>query len=358
MVQIEFDFNQRLTIIQANLDDPFKEVIKLYIQKTFLNPDQVCFLTNGRMINPENKVEELMTSLNKSDKKMKVLVTSKEDDNKEPVLIKSKEVICPKCQEPCRIKIENYKIKLYDCINNHITENIELNKYQETQKIDISKIVCDICKKQKENTQENNFFICLNCKHNVCLLCRTIHNPNHNIIKYEQKNYICNKHNESYIKYCNDCKINLCFICEEKHKNDNIRKAHNIISLSNLIIDADEIKKKINEIKTNIESFKTKIKSIIQELTDLIKLIEIYYEINNDILKNYEIQKRNFYNLQNINEMSLNNQIFEEIKEINDNKNINNQILNIIYLYYKITLNKEKNNIFQSEILNQMKNYE
>ena len=78
------------------------------------------------MINPENKVEELMTSLNKSDKKMKVLVTSKEDDNKEPVLIKSKEVICPKCQEPCRIKIENYKIKLYDCINNHITEKYRI----------------------------------------------------------------------------------------------------------------------------------------------------------------------------------------------------------------------------------------
>ena len=46
MVQIEFDFNQRLTIIQANLDNPFKEVIKLYIQKTVLNPEQVCFLTN------------------------------------------------------------------------------------------------------------------------------------------------------------------------------------------------------------------------------------------------------------------------------------------------------------------------
>ena len=45
--------------------------------------------------------------------------------NKEGVFVKSKEIICPKCYEPCKIKIENYKIKLYDCVNNHIIDDIE-----------------------------------------------------------------------------------------------------------------------------------------------------------------------------------------------------------------------------------------
>ena len=56
---------------------------------------------------------------------MKILVYIKDSENKEQVIAKSKEIICPTCYKPCRIKIENYKIKLYDCINGHTKENID-----------------------------------------------------------------------------------------------------------------------------------------------------------------------------------------------------------------------------------------
>ena len=43
------------------------------------------------------------------------------------------------------INIKNYKINLQGCKNKHIFNNILLNKYEETQEIDLSKILCDIC---------------------------------------------------------------------------------------------------------------------------------------------------------------------------------------------------------------------
>ena len=40
---------------------------------------------------------------------MKVLVLLKEGERKKQVITKSKEIICPICQEPCELKMENYK---------------------------------------------------------------------------------------------------------------------------------------------------------------------------------------------------------------------------------------------------------
>ena len=52
MVQIEFDNNQMITVIQANLGDLFKDVINKYLGKTLISPDIVSFVSNGCIINP------------------------------------------------------------------------------------------------------------------------------------------------------------------------------------------------------------------------------------------------------------------------------------------------------------------
>jgi len=57
------------------------------------------------------------------------------------------------------------------------------------------------------------------------------------IINYNQKNFICEKHNETFIKYCNDCKINICKSCSNEHN------SHKIIYYCNIILDMKEIKK-------------------------------------------------------------------------------------------------------------------
>ena len=228
MVEIEFDFNQVMTNIQAKLDDPFQDAINKFMQKSLLDPGSVNFLANGKIINPNEPVESHMSNLNKENKKMRIIVTTveKDDPDKKEVLAKSKDIICPKCKEPCRIKTENYKIKLFECINGHITEDIKFIDFDNTQKINESEIICNNCKfKNKGNCPADEFYRCLNCKLNLCLLCKPNHDPRHNIIKYDHMNYICQIHNEPLIKYCIQCKKNICFACEG-HKSHKLSLIH------------------------------------------------------------------------------------------------------------------------------------
>ena len=207
------------------MEEPFQKVINKYLQKSFLNPDSLCFLANGKPINPVESVENHMSKIDKQNQKMRILVTSieKNDKNREQVFAKSKDIICPKCKVPCRIIIENYKIKLFECINGHETNNIKFSDFANTQEINASQIPCHICQfKKKRNYPEGQFFICLTCHQNICLLCKPNHDPRHNIILYDQKNYICKKHCDSFIKFCKKCWTNICFACEEHEEHENV----------------------------------------------------------------------------------------------------------------------------------------
>ena len=344
MVSVEFVFNQMKTVIQANLTDEFSHIIQKFSQKTLIPPSSVYFVANGGPLIPELTIEKQMNESNKKNNCIKVLVYSNDDEEEkenEEILIKPKEIICPECYEPCRIKFENYKIKLFDCINGHITENININNFQEKQQINAAKIICEKCKENnKGKTFNNEFYRCLTCQQNFCPLCSNIHlksNNNHNIISYDNKFYFCEKHNESFIKYCNTCKINICFICEEKEHGE-----HDIISLGNLIPNENEVNDNLSQIKKTIEIFNEQIQEIIKKLNELSKIMDLYYEINEDILNNYNYKTRNYETLQNINEINLNNSLIEKITEINENNILTDKVYNIFDLYNKIFLDKKE----------------
>lgn len=96
---------------------------------------------------------------------MIILVYSIKEESKEEGIKASKEVICPQCKEDCLIDMSNYRIKLYDCKNGNNIENISLEEYENTQEIDISKIICNICKiNNKGQTFNNKFYVCNTCK--------------------------------------------------------------------------------------------------------------------------------------------------------------------------------------------------
>ena len=115
-----------------------------------------------------------------------------------------------------------------------------------------------MCKdKNKSNTYNNEFYICYECKINLCPLCKSIHDKTHSIINYDNKNYICNKHNESYIKYCEDCNIDICLSCTNEHKN------HKIISYQNKLIDIKSLRDKMNEFEKVINKLKINLEGII-----------------------------------------------------------------------------------------------
>ena len=213
MVEVEFNYQQNKIIIQSNLNDSFKTIIQNYAIKANLDINNIYFISNGQVINKEDKLENIMSESDKRNKKIIILVLSINSTiiNENTNIKISNDVICPKCKELCKYEINNYKIKLYGCKNGHITNNIKLDEFKINQSIDISQIKCDKCKdKNKSNTFNNEMYICYECKMNLCPLCKSIHNKNHSFINYDNKYYICNKHNESYTEYCNDCNIDIC----------------------------------------------------------------------------------------------------------------------------------------------------
>ena len=175
--------------------------------------------------------------------------------------VKSKFIICPICKENAKIKIKDFKISIFGCKKGHETNYITFDKYEDTQNIDISKIICGKCKeKNKSNTFNNEFFNCLTCKINICPLCKSFHDKIHNIINYENINFICPEHNEGYIKFCNMCGKHLCFSCEKDHSN------HTIISLGNIIPKKIDLEKKLNELNDSINKFNKNIDEITKQI--------------------------------------------------------------------------------------------
>ena len=135
------------------------------------------------------------------------------EQTNEQSLNKSKYIICQTCMENIRIKIQDYKIELYECQNSHTIENLSFKDFEKLQFIDESKIICDFCKtSNKSSTYENKFYICLSCKKNICPLCKSTHEKNHLMINYDEKYFKFNKHNESYTLYCEQCKKNIYII--------------------------------------------------------------------------------------------------------------------------------------------------
>ena len=286
---------------------------------------------------------------NKTDKDRKKIniIVNKIEENKNIIKeIISKDIICPECKENVLIDFDNFHINFHDCKNNH---NIikTLNEFKETQKINIKKIICNICNiNNKGNTHNNEFYICNTCNLNICPLCESNHNKNHKIINFDDKNYICQKHkDEKFIKYCITCKIDICMICEEEHE------GHKLLELGKILIKSNDLLNSMNNLNNVIENIKYKI-NIIKELLDrLINIIDLYYKINSHIINNFNINKRNYYILKNLNNIKYNNEII--IKYINNIIN-NNQVFDI-YKYPNDKLSNDKEGIYIGEMKNNIK---
>ena len=208
MFEVEFYYKGKNTIIQCNLNDKMKDIFIKYGIKLEKDINSLYFLYGGKKLKEELTLEE---NINKDDMKLKKINIIVNDIDKEEEKIinkKSKEIICPTCKESIKIKINNYRIYLNECKNNHRIDNILINEFENKQYINQNEIICNNCKiNNKSKTYNNEFYICNTCKIYLCPLCKTKkHDKNHNIIKYEEKYYICDKHNNKYNSYCMKCK--------------------------------------------------------------------------------------------------------------------------------------------------------
>ena len=178
MVDVVFSYSGRNISIQCSEQDSIRNICNKFIRKIDNNIDNLIFLYGGKQLNLDLTFNEQSNYLDKMNKRMSIVVfEAMKSTIIEEELINSKEIICPICKENCRIKFENYKIKLYECKNNHETSNITLENYFKTQKINETNIICNNCKQiNKNKAYKKKFFICLSCKQNLCPLCKSVHN--------------------------------------------------------------------------------------------------------------------------------------------------------------------------------------
>ena len=348
MCEILFIFNGIQMGMQFMNDEKMNSIFQKYCSKVRKDINSLFFLYNGRKIDEDLNINELINSIDKKARKMNILVYDKNNINKlqNEGIIKSKLIICPKCNEICLIEIKDYKILLYGCKNKHQNDIILLNEFENTQKIDESKIICNNCNNNKYNSYNKQFFKCLSCGYNLCPLCNSNHNDSHEIINYDDINYICNTHNEIFISYCDICKINLCMICQKNHN-----KEHNIQNFAYILENKNEIIEELNVFKTKIDRFNDIIKEIIEILNNIMNNINIFYTINYDIIKNYKKQNKNYEILRNISEIK-NNIKLNDIDEIINEKNIIDQIEKIINISNKMKNKTIEENLNKTKIFN------
>ena len=257
-----------------------------------------------------------------------VIDTEKSTLVKSPKIIKFPFPICKECGENMKFELEGYKIRCAECPNFHACDML-LKEYENYQKIDISKILCDICSTSKYKTYNNQMYLCNTCKIQLCPLCKNKHDKNHKTINYDLKNYICPRHNESYISFCKTCNINICFNCQIDHN------MHDIILFGDILPNKDELCIKLIEFKDTIDEFNESINKIIDKFLNVQDNLKILYNIYNDMLNKFSNDFRNyeiFMSLNNIN----NNKVMNDLYTINKMDSIKNKVEGILNIYDKM----------------------
>ena len=276
------------------------------------NLSQVLFKCANKIGKDLNKLNYIINFKNsESDENEENNISEENFENNEQMIkaFKPQQIICPNCHLIPILKFENYKISLTGCKcpNKDIFDNILLYEFDERQKM-------------------------------PCL------DNNHNEIEMKIQSQIkCGEHDELFCAYCNNCKKDLCLTCKSIHKSD--FPNHNIIRLGDLIIDKDELsklkldyeilKEKINETNKMIEEYVSKLEKVKQSL-DVLK------NIANDFIENYDPKKRNFAILYNINNFKY-DFVVNDLKNINNDKDINSKFQKIIELYDKMIYMNEIN---------------
>ena len=354
MIRANFTFKGLSYIILCQSEDKMEEIFKKFATKAQIEINRIYFIYNGNKIDEKLKVNQIINKIDQSRETINILANEINQSTIIEKSFKSKEIICPNCFNNILININDYKITLYNCKNNHTINNISLKDYENTQNIDISKIICNKCKKNKSQVFKNEFYICLNCTENLCSLCKSIHDQNHKIINYEDKNNYCGNDKDIFIKYCCKCNKNVCMLCENEHR------SHKMIYLGDMLIKKEVLINEKNELKNHIDKLEENFENIYCNFKNIMDNIKLYYNIYLDIINNYEINKKNYYLLQNINEFKkYNNNVYQDINKIIKESNINIKFSYIMDLYNKINnkekkvdnnnLNKNNNNIIKNK---------
>ena len=340
MSEIVFSYNGIEIVIPCSIDEKFGPIIDRFCLKAQLSRKNVYFLFAGQILDEE--IKEGQVEKNENNQKIILVCDYNRNSTYEDVLINSKEIICPKCKKGACISMNNYKICIDNCSNGHKTDNISINDFKNTQNINLSSIICNICKiKNKGNVINNEFFRCITCKYNLCPICKASHSKDHCIINYDYKNCLCEEHGEVFVSYCKFCKKDICMSCDEQHE------GHEIEFYQRMKHNKEQIKENAINLKNNIDKLNQVINGYIENLNKVKNFFANYYDIIDNIFKTINSKYRNYNKLYNIN-FIINNALNKDIQNIMNEPNINNKLLKLLKIYEEsekklIEVNKDNN---------------
>ena len=340
MITFEFEYKSVKTIIQSIYEDKMGQVCFKFAQKIQIDLNKLYFIYSGSIVNLDLSVKQIINKIDKGRKILSIIAIDYLDEQGNNSKIISPYVICPICKEHARFDIKNYRIKIYNCKNKHVVDDILFKDFEKTQTIDESLIIFYNCKKNnKSNTYNKEMYICNKCNMNLCPLCKSNHDKNHKIINYEQKYYICNVHNKEYISYCETCNKDICLLCKKDHKNHDITPYDDIVPEN---INKEEIKSGIHIIRTTINS---KLEIIIDRLNNVKKTLETYLKFVENNLLNFNINNINYNILQNINYNYKNGEpnfetIYQDVRSMMRDNTYKEFIPTILKMYNEMNKNE------------------
>ena len=348
MATAEFNYKGKVTSILCSENEKMEEICKRFATKIQTDITNLIFLYSGNTINLHNSLSQIMNNIDKQRKVVSILVNTINTITKTKTitnLIKSDIPICPECSETIKFDVNNYQIYLSECRNGH-SKFLPINEYEKTQYIDLNKIICKSCGTNKNKVYDNKMYMCYTCNSVLCPLCKNNHDKKHAVVNYDFKNFLCERHYESYNSYCSYCKVNLCLRCQKYHQEQNI------ISFGNIFPEKDELLVKLEETKKVIDVFKKDIKEIIKKLNTVKENIELLYDIYYKMITKFDSRKRNYETFMSINSFNT-NMVFQAVKQINQNNSINNIFNNEVQQLNPTNINNLNNNFQAVQQINQ-----
>ena len=334
MSSFYFLFNGREILIPCEKNEKLSNIIKRFVIKVQSKRENLNFLCNGKIL--DEQLTEDKISFNQSNKRFIQVDDNSKINNPEDVIINSNIIICPQCNKCASIILNKNKISIFNCKNMHNNDLINISYFPNTQKFNLSKIICGQCKENNMGTAyENTFFRCVECKINLCSLCKAVHNQKHNIYFYSNKYYICEEHGELFTSYCFKCKRDLCFLCEENHINHKIKSFNQMDNYD----DKDKIKKILIKLRENIDNMKEKINNITNICNKIISAYEILYNIKKDT---YDNINRKFRNIQKIiNQKFIINENDFDFELFINQKNFDKKYMKIVREIFNSNISKK-----------------
>ena len=366
--KINFIFKEQKLEMNFNKNDLIKDILGSFALKKEKSIEDFNFLYNGEKISV-NDIQKLSDINDKDEITISVYPKNESSLKQNNIIIpsnlilkESKHIICPRCKNMSEIDINNFKICIKNCINNHSMSGLFMNDFVNTQYFDESGVKCKYCNKIENslseggNDKENILLLCT-CGTIVCKDCTSKHikenendekNKKHLTIDYKNKDYICLEHNTSYTGYCHKCKKNICDKCEKdkhnKHRIDYFKK----ISPKDVFI--QKIKTMNEELISKVSKFNKELK----ELTDLINNIstniqndlKIFLKITKNVIDDYNFNRKNYQTIQNIKNIynSISNtEIFEKIDLFLKTTYSSNKVGYVFDMYNKMYLETSNN---------------